>query len=116
MDMANKINPITDRDIILAAADKFMTRGEIAKRIARSLHPALIERIERLARDGHLYRDEGRKPNRVIVYYYRSTAEAAALAREAERATPDQQQQSFMDYANTLTEVALQRSIAAEKA
>lgn len=111
--MANLINPITDRDIVLATAKKFMTRGEIARSIDRKIHPALIDRIERLAKEGHLFRDAGTKPNGATVYYYRATPEAVRLAKEAETNECQSEQQSFLSIGSQLTDDALQATFLA---
>lgn len=89
--MARTKNPLTDNQVILAAAGDWHTRQDIANKVNRSLHPALIERIERLAQAKMLYVDEGVKPNHVKVFYYMATPKALEMALNASEAPIEQE-------------------------
>lgn len=73
--MARKVlytTATTDEDVLRVCKQSPLTRGDIAEKLERSKHAKLIERIERLARQGWLIVGRTELINRVLAYTYQT--------------------------------------------
>ena len=65
-------HPTTDNDILGVCVSSPLTRGEVAKKVERSLHAALISRIVRLKDEGWLIEGQKELINGVLAYTYQT--------------------------------------------